>query len=42
MNFAPSRGKRYCSNAEGFIENVDPDDVTPLLRAGCARCEINS
>jgi hypothetical protein len=35
MNYAPSRGKRYSSNAEGLIENVHPDDVRPLVNAGC-------
>jgi len=36
LNYAPSRGKRYSSNAEGLIENVAPDDVAPLVNAGCA------
>jgi phage terminase large subunit-like protein len=35
MNYAPSKGKRYSSNADGVIENVDADDLAPLLGAGC-------
>jgi hypothetical protein len=35
INYAPNKGKRYSSNAEGVIENVDADDLAPLLAAGC-------
>ncbi|HEX3500060.1 MAG TPA: hypothetical protein VHT04_12135 [Stellaceae bacterium] len=34
MHYAPSRGKRYSSDANGVIENVDADDLKPLLAAG--------
>lgn len=37
MHYAPSKGKRYSSNAEGVIKNVEIDDLPPLLAGGCSR-----
>jgi hypothetical protein len=35
MNFAPSRGKRYSADGDGLIHEVDPENVAPLVKAGC-------
>lgn len=40
MNFAPNTGKRYTSNGKSIIENVHPDDVENLMKAGCKRVEV--